>query len=92
MVFSGKRHGERREFCLTENRYGPLSIHLEHPDWTPAFDILPDEAADSKKRIMDWIAEEQLQVVGQHFPPFPGLGHIVKKQGAWEWKPLRLQE
>jgi glyoxylase-like metal-dependent hydrolase (beta-lactamase superfamily II) len=67
-------------------------IHLERPDWTPAFDILPNEAAASKKRIMDWVAEEQLQVIGQHFPPFPGLGHIVKKQGAWEWKPLRLQE
>jgi len=65
-------------------------IHLEHPDWIPVFDILPDEAADSKKRIFDWVAEERSWVIGQHFPPFPSLGHVVKKGEKWEWNPINL--
>jgi glyoxylase-like metal-dependent hydrolase (beta-lactamase superfamily II) len=65
-------------------------IHLQHPDWVPVFDMLPDEAADSKKRIFDWVAEEKSWVIGQHFPPFPSLGHVVKRGEQWEWNPINL--
>ena len=31
-------------------------IHLEYPEWTPVFDLLPDQAAASKRRIFDLAA------------------------------------
>ena len=65
-------------------------IHLQHPDWVPIFDMLPDEAADSKKRIFNWVAEEKSWVIGQHFPPFPSLGQVVKRGEQWEWNPINL--
>ena len=63
-------------------------LHLEHPDWLPVYDILPEPAAASKKRIFDWAASTQSWVLGQHFPPFPNLGQVVKKEIGWEWQPI----
>ena len=63
-------------------------LHLEHPEWTPIYDILPDKAAISTRMIFDRAAEERALVLGQHFPPFPSLGHVVKKGVGWEWQPI----
>lgn len=63
-------------------------LHLEHPDWTPIFDLLPEEAAASKRRIFDFAADEKAWVIGQHFPPFPSLGHVIKKGEGWQWQPI----
>jgi glyoxylase-like metal-dependent hydrolase (beta-lactamase superfamily II) len=63
-------------------------LHLEHPEWTPIYDILPEQAADSKHRIFDRAAEEKSLVIGQHFPPFPSLGYVVKRGEGWQWQPL----
>jgi glyoxylase-like metal-dependent hydrolase (beta-lactamase superfamily II) len=63
-------------------------LHLEHPDWLPVFDVMPDEAADSKRRIADRAAEQQALVFGHHFPPFPSLGYIKKRGAGWQWQPI----
>ena len=63
-------------------------LHLEHPDWIPIYDIIPEEAAASKRRIFDRAAEERALVVGQHFPPFPSVGYVVKKGEGWQWQPI----
>jgi glyoxylase-like metal-dependent hydrolase (beta-lactamase superfamily II) len=65
-------------------------LHLEHPDWVPVFDILPEEAAASKHRIFDRAAEQQALVFAHHFPPFPNLGHVRKQETGWEWQPIQL--
>jgi glyoxylase-like metal-dependent hydrolase (beta-lactamase superfamily II) len=64
-------------------------LHLEHPDWLPVFDILPEAADASKHRLFDLAAKEKCWVIGQHFPPFPSLGHIIQKGIGWEWEPIR---
>ncbi len=63
-------------------------LHLEHTDWLPIYDILPGKAARSKYKILTYAAEHNTWVIGQHFPPFPGLGHIVKKDDTWQWQPI----
>jgi glyoxylase-like metal-dependent hydrolase (beta-lactamase superfamily II) len=64
-------------------------LHLEHPDWMPVFDILPEAAAASKRRIFDRAAEEQALVFAHHFPPFPNLGRVQKHGAGWQWRPIR---
>jgi glyoxylase-like metal-dependent hydrolase (beta-lactamase superfamily II) len=64
-------------------------LHLEHPEWVPVFDILPEEAAESKRRIFDRTAEQQALVFAHHFPPFPNLGHVRKHGAGWEWQPIQ---
>jgi glyoxylase-like metal-dependent hydrolase (beta-lactamase superfamily II) len=65
-------------------------IHLEQPDWYPVFDALPDQAAQTKRRLMDRAAADRALVHLSHFP-FPGLGHIVQRGGAWEWQPIEAR-
>ncbi len=65
-------------------------LHLEHPDWLPIYDIIPEKAAASKHSIFDQIANQGAWVVGQHFPPFPSLGHVIKGDGGWEWQPVEI--
>ena len=61
-------------------------LHLEHPEWVPVFDILPEEAAASKQRIFDRAAQERALVFAHHFPPFPNLGHVHKQEASWQWR------
>ena len=63
-------------------------LHLEHPDWVPVFDILPEEAAASKQRIFDRAAQERALVFAHHFPPFPNLGRVHKGEASWQWQPI----
>ena len=63
-------------------------LHLEHPDWLPVFDILPEEARASKQRIFDWASSGDALVFAHHFPPFPNIGHIAKRSVGWEWLPV----
>jgi glyoxylase-like metal-dependent hydrolase (beta-lactamase superfamily II) len=63
-------------------------LHLEHPEWTPVFDMLPEQASASKRRVFDCAAEEDALVFAHHFPPFPNLGHVRKKEQGWRWQPI----
>lgn len=63
-------------------------LHLEHPDWLPIYDILPEVAEKTKHVIFDRVASEKALVIGQHFTPFPSLGHVLKKEVGWEWQPI----
>jgi glyoxylase-like metal-dependent hydrolase (beta-lactamase superfamily II) len=63
-------------------------LHLEHPEWTPVFDILPEQASASKRRIFDLAAEEDALVFAHHFPPFPSLGRVRKGEQGWRWQPM----
>lgn len=67
-------------------------LHLEHLDWLSMYDILPEKADPSKHKIFDYAAEKHTWVIGQHFPPFPSLGHIAKKDDGWQWQPLKTVE
>jgi glyoxylase-like metal-dependent hydrolase (beta-lactamase superfamily II) len=66
-------------------------LHLEHPEWTPAFDILPEQASASKRRIFDLAAEGDALVFAHHFPPFPSLGRVRKQEQGWRWQPIHKQ-
>lgn len=62
-------------------------LHLEHPDWLPIYDILPEEAEKTKNVIFNRLASEKALVIGQHFTPFPSIGHVLKKELGWKWIP-----
>lgn len=75
-------------------------LHLEHPDWLPVFDVDPEQAVGSKRRLFDRAARENWLVFAHHFPPFPALGHVIKngtgrgdrlpntEVDGWRWQPL----
>jgi glyoxylase-like metal-dependent hydrolase (beta-lactamase superfamily II) len=70
-------------------------LHLEHPTWTPVFDMDPEQAQQSKQKVFDEAAREQTLLFAHHFPPFPNLGRVTKEgqvngqpQG-WKWQPVQ---
>ncbi len=62
-------------------------IHLENPAWQTAFDLQHDEAARTRRQLLDRAAADQTRVMAYHFP-FPGLGHVVTRRLGWAWEPL----
>src|SRR5580704_5079825 len=58
---------------------------LQHPDWTPAFDYEPAQAIKSRKSILHRVATDQVMAKGFHFP-FPAIGHVVRRNGAYRWE------
>jgi len=81
--------GDQRLLYIGDTVLYPL--HLECLDWLPIYDIVPELAAASKHAIFDRAAQERAWVVGQHFPPFPSLGHVVKKGKGWQWQPIEIE-
>ena len=62
-------------------------IHLEQPDWYPAFDLAPEQAMATRRQLLDRVATEEALVIACHFP-FPGLGHVIQKGEAWWWQAI----
>jgi len=42
-----------------------------------------------KRKIFNLVARESALVIGQHFVPFPSLGHVVKKGDGWLFQPIK---
>lgn len=62
-------------------------IHLEQPKWYAAVDLAPEQALDSRRRLLEKAVAENALVLAFHFPA-PGLGHVVQKGDAWKWQPI----
>jgi glyoxylase-like metal-dependent hydrolase (beta-lactamase superfamily II) len=67
-------------------------LHLEHPTWVPVFDMVPEQAGTSKRRIFNQAAVEKSLVFAHHFPPFPNLGHVIQKGEGWQWQPIEIMK
>jgi glyoxylase-like metal-dependent hydrolase (beta-lactamase superfamily II) len=62
-------------------------VHLEHPDWIPAFDLDPAESRHSRKRIAELAADRDALVTGGHFPILT-LGRLRRESTGYCWLPV----
>jgi glyoxylase-like metal-dependent hydrolase (beta-lactamase superfamily II) len=74
--------------CLNDAVLHP--IHVEHPDWYAVFDFSPQQLLSTRQRLFTRATDDDALVLAFHFP-FPGLGHVVKKDQQWKWRPVRIQ-
>ena len=77
---------EKETLLVTGDSMTHFVISLQHPDWQPLTDFDGDLAVKNRKKLMDLAATDRLRVIGYHLP-FPGVGHIGKKDGAYRWIP-----
>lgn len=75
--------GER--LLLPFDVLGHFVLHLRHPEWLMAPDD-PELAIETRNRFLAQAADESIPVLAHHFP-FPGLGLIVRDEGAFRWVP-----
>jgi glyoxylase-like metal-dependent hydrolase (beta-lactamase superfamily II) len=57
------------------------------PDCLALFDITPEQALDTRARILSDVAESGIFIFACHFP-FPGLGYIKEKVGRFVWQSI----
>jgi glyoxylase-like metal-dependent hydrolase (beta-lactamase superfamily II) len=60
-------------------------LHLENPSWRSFFDLSPEDADSTRRRLLDRATADKMRVLAYHFP-FPGLGRIENKGHAWKWQ------
>lgn len=63
---------------------------LQRPDWHVRFDMDKQKAAATRKRIFDMAASDRIPVTGYHMP-FPAVGYVERKAGAYRWVPVSYQ-
>ncbi|MEM6761277.1 MAG: MBL fold metallo-hydrolase [Pseudomonadota bacterium] len=70
--------------------WGDVANHfvfsVEKPEWGVSFDDLPEEAIATRKRVLDWAATDQLDILGFHMP-FPALGRVERYGNSFRWVP-----
>jgi hypothetical protein len=57
-------------------------FQLDHPEWSPRYDIDPDRARTVRIDLLGKAADEKIPVMLYHFP-FPGLGTIQRSGGGF---------
>jgi glyoxylase-like metal-dependent hydrolase (beta-lactamase superfamily II) len=62
-------------------------LHLEQPGWENGFDLAADAAVQTRRRLLERAASENMRVMAFHFP-FPSVGNLsAGDDGGWRWMP-----
>jgi glyoxylase-like metal-dependent hydrolase (beta-lactamase superfamily II) len=62
-------------------------ISFRYPAWPVPVDQEPDRAIAMRRRLLDQLVARKMLIVGYHFP-FPGLGTVERKEGAYRFAPV----
>lgn len=57
------------------------ALFVRHPGWHAVFDMDPERAEGTRRRMLDMVSSDRLLTAGYHFP-FPAVGHIAKRGGG----------
>lgn len=77
---------EDLQLLLTGDAITNTHASFEHPDWHNFFDLEPDVAAQSRKRLLDQAATDEMLILGYHLP-FPGVGYALEFNDSYYWYP-----
>lgn len=61
-------------------------VFARHPEWQAIFDMDPQDAVDTRKRILDRVAADKMRVSFFH-APFPATGFIIRSGAGFEYAP-----
>jgi glyoxylase-like metal-dependent hydrolase (beta-lactamase superfamily II) len=62
-------------------------IQIVRPQWSPAFDMLPDLSPTTRLTLLRRVAAENALITAAHFP-FPALGSVRAEGDALAWEAL----
>lgn len=65
-------------------------LQLPNPDVSVIFDVDGEAASKTRRRVLDWVASDQLLVAGMHMH-FPGFLHIVRDGDGYAGVPENWQ-
>jgi glyoxylase-like metal-dependent hydrolase (beta-lactamase superfamily II) len=62
-------------------------VMIERIEWFSVVDIDPEQTVASRRRVLERATETGAMVLSFHFP-FPGLGHPIRNENGFAWKPI----
>jgi hypothetical protein len=62
------------------------AFQFAKPDWSVAFDADQEQARQTRRRVLDQAAADNLLIAGMHLA-FPGLGRVAKVGEAYAFAP-----
>lgn len=65
-----------------------FAVSVQRPQWTIAFDGDAPTAEANRANLLARVADSGMTIASPHFP-FPGLGHIVRRDQGFAWAPLQ---
>ena len=75
--------GGETAFVLGDVAHSPAQA--KYTDWSPVFDVDPDLARRTRRRVLDALEEDATLVASGHFP-HPGYGKFVRDGGRRVWR------
>jgi glyoxylase-like metal-dependent hydrolase (beta-lactamase superfamily II) len=64
------------------------ALFVRNPDWSAVFDMDGPQAAATRRKLLDMVSAERMQVAFYH-APFPATGHIAKAGNGFEMVPVQ---
>lgn len=62
-------------------------LFARNPDWAVVFDMNPEEARQTRRRVFDMVVRDKVLSGGFHFP-FPAFGRIEALGNGYDFKPV----
>jgi glyoxylase-like metal-dependent hydrolase (beta-lactamase superfamily II) len=69
--------GGREQILIAGDALTHAQISFQRPDWHIASDADPDAAVQTRKRLLEQLAADRMQLIGFHLP-WPGLGGVER--------------
>jgi glyoxylase-like metal-dependent hydrolase (beta-lactamase superfamily II) len=82
--------GSQQMMVLGDTTNHP-SLFVRNPQWAVRFDMDAEAAAETRVKLLDEVASDDILIAGYHFP-FPATGHVVKDGDGFQlalvaWQP-----
>ena len=68
----------------------PNVAHLEHPEWSPVFDLDPPRASASRRALADRAIAADALVTGGHFPILT-VGRLAVAGEGYRWSDAAVE-
>ncbi|MGI8527365.1 MAG: MBL fold metallo-hydrolase [Pseudolabrys sp.] len=81
--------GNESMLVLSDSVRNPW-LFVRHPEWQPSFDMDGPLAVETRRRLLDRAAADEMLVQAYHFP-FPACGHIIKSRRNFDLVPVMWQ-
>jgi len=59
-------------------------ISFQHPEWRPTADHVPEQAVETRRKLLDRLATDKSKLIGFHLP-YPGVGVVELKDSAYRF-------
>ncbi len=81
---------DQTQLIVTADVFFNEALDLEHPEWQTGFDFNPQQAAATRRRLLQQIVADRTMVIAYHMP-FPALGHVRSQGDHYQWEPVQWE-